>query len=138
MSRRNRNSSSEPAIPEFAKTTKTSLKVESAIDTRSYRKNIKVSRSEMQRLDLTADPFHPEWNYTNRPRQLTSQQPVKAQQSLSGMSLGRSIGSLQPSRKCLYAKGRTCQDRNLYLTFQRGSEMSKGGLRQNDNFAMSR
>jgi len=61
-----------------ATTTKTGLKVESALDTHSYRKGIKVSRAEMKRLDLAGDPFHPEWNYTIRPRQPTSQQPVKA------------------------------------------------------------
>jgi len=61
-----------------ATTTKTGLKVESALDTHSYRKGIKVSRAEMKRLDLAGDRFHPEWNYTIRPRQPTSQQPVKA------------------------------------------------------------
>ena len=61
-----------------ATTTKAGLKVESALDTRSYRKGIKVSRAEMKRLDLTGDPFHPEWNYTIRPRQPASQQPLKA------------------------------------------------------------
>ena len=59
-----------------ATTTKTGLKVESALDTRRYRKGIKVSRAEMKHLDLTGDPFHLEWNYTIRPRQPTSQQPV--------------------------------------------------------------
>ena len=52
-----------------ATTTKTGLKVESALDTRSYQKGIKVSKAEMKRLDITGDPFHPEWNYTIRPRQ---------------------------------------------------------------------
>jgi hypothetical protein len=51
-----------------ATTTKTGLKVESALDTRSYQKGIKVSNAEMKRLDITGDPFHPEWNYTIRPR----------------------------------------------------------------------
>ena len=50
-------------------TTKTGLKVESALDTRSYQKGIKVSKAEMKRLDITGDPFHPEWNYMIRPRQ---------------------------------------------------------------------
>ena len=52
-----------------ATTTKTGLKVESALDTRSYQKGIKVSKAEMKRPDITGDPFHPEWNYTIRPRQ---------------------------------------------------------------------
>ncbi len=52
-----------------ATTTKTGLKVESALDTRSYQKGIKVSKAEMKRLNVTGDPFHPEWNYTIKPRQ---------------------------------------------------------------------
>ena len=52
-----------------ATTTKTGLKVESALDTRSYQKGIRVSKAEMKCLDITGDQFHPEWNYTIRPRQ---------------------------------------------------------------------
>ena len=52
-----------------ATTTKTGLTVESALDTRSYKKGIKISKAEMKRLDITGDQFHPEWNYTIRPRQ---------------------------------------------------------------------
>jgi len=48
--------------------TKTGLKVESVLDTRSYRKGIKVSKAQMKSLDITGDQFHPEWNYTIRPR----------------------------------------------------------------------
>jgi len=51
-----------------ATTTKTGLKVESALDTRSYQKGIKVSKAAMNCLDITGDQFHPEWNYTIRPR----------------------------------------------------------------------
>jgi hypothetical protein len=36
-------------------------------DTRSYQKGIKVSKAVMKSLDITGDPFHPEWNYTIRP-----------------------------------------------------------------------
>jgi hypothetical protein len=50
-----------------ATTTKTGLRVESALDTRSYEKGIKVSNAEMEALDITGDRFHPEWNYTIRP-----------------------------------------------------------------------
>ena len=53
-----------------ATTTKAGLKVESAIDERTYEKGIKVSNAEIASLDITGDPFHPEWNYTIRPRQL--------------------------------------------------------------------
>ena len=52
-----------------ATTTKTGLKVESALDTRSYKKGIKVSKAAMKCLDITGDQFHPEWNYTIGPRQ---------------------------------------------------------------------
>ena len=40
----------------------------------------------MKGLDFTGDPFHSEWNYTIRPRQPTSQQPVNALQLLRGVS----------------------------------------------------
>jgi hypothetical protein len=51
-----------------ATTTKAGLKVECALDTRTYEKGIKVSDAQMQSLDITGDTFHPEWNYTIRPR----------------------------------------------------------------------
>jgi hypothetical protein len=52
-----------------ATTTKAGLKVECALDPRTYEKGIKVSDAEMQSLDITGDTFHPEWNYTIRPRE---------------------------------------------------------------------
>ena len=52
-----------------ATTTKTGLKVESALDTRSYKKGIKISKAAMKCLNITGDQFHPEWNYTITPRQ---------------------------------------------------------------------
>jgi hypothetical protein len=51
-----------------ATTTKAGLKVECALDTRTYEKGIKVSDAEMASLDITGDTFHPEWNYTIKPR----------------------------------------------------------------------
>src|SRR5271166_1258538 len=51
-----------------ATTTNAGLKVESALDTRRYQKGIKVSNAAMKRLDITGDQFHPEWNYTIKPR----------------------------------------------------------------------
>jgi hypothetical protein len=51
-----------------ATTTKTGLKVECVLDERTYEKGIKVSDAEMQALDITGDAFHPEWNYTIKPR----------------------------------------------------------------------
>jgi hypothetical protein len=52
-----------------ATTTKSGLRVECALDLRTYQKGIKVSDAEMQSLEITGDTFHPEWNYTVRPRQ---------------------------------------------------------------------
>ena len=46
-----------------ATTTKTGLKVDCALDTRTYQKGIKVSNAEMKALNITGDRFHPEWNY---------------------------------------------------------------------------
>jgi putative MFS transporter len=51
-----------------ATTTKAGLKVESALDTATYEKGIKVSNAQMKTLDIQGDAFHPEWNYTIRPR----------------------------------------------------------------------
>lgn len=51
-----------------ATTTKTGLKVACALDMRTYQKGVRVSDAEMASLDITGDPFHPEWNYTIRPR----------------------------------------------------------------------
>jgi hypothetical protein len=51
-----------------ATTTKTGLKVECALDTRTYEKGIKVSDAEMEALNIAGDDFHPEWNYTIKPR----------------------------------------------------------------------
>lgn len=51
-----------------ATTTKTGLKVECALDTRTYEKGVKVSDAEMASLDITRDDFHPDWNYTLNPR----------------------------------------------------------------------
>ncbi|HEY1244049.1 MAG TPA: hypothetical protein VGF29_04375, partial [Hyphomicrobiaceae bacterium] len=35
---------------------------------RTYEKGIKVSDADMAALDITGDTFHPEWNYTIKPR----------------------------------------------------------------------
>ena len=52
-----------------ATTTRTGLKVECAIDARTYEKGVKVSNAEMASLNITGDQFHPEWNYRIKPRQ---------------------------------------------------------------------
>jgi hypothetical protein len=51
-----------------ATTTKTGLKVECALDERTYAKGIKITDAEMEALDIRGDTFHPEWNYTVHPR----------------------------------------------------------------------
>jgi hypothetical protein len=51
-----------------ATTTKTGLTVRCELDTRLYDKGIKVSDAEMAALNIEGDAFHPEWNYTIRPR----------------------------------------------------------------------
>ena len=52
-----------------ATTTKAGLKVECVLDKRTYQKGIKVSDAEMRTLNITGDAFHPEWNYTIKPRE---------------------------------------------------------------------
>jgi hypothetical protein len=51
-----------------ATTTRAGLKVECALDPRTYEKGVKVSDAEMAALNLTGEDFHPEWNYSIRPR----------------------------------------------------------------------
>ena len=51
-----------------ATTTKAGLKIECALDERTYEKGIKISDAEMATLNIEGDDFHPEWNYTIRPR----------------------------------------------------------------------
>ena len=57
-----------------ATTTKTGLKVESALDSRTYQKGIKVTNAEMDSLEIHGDTFHPEWNYAVLPRTANSKQ----------------------------------------------------------------
>jgi hypothetical protein len=55
-------------VLELIGTTKTGLKVECALDERICQKGLKVSKAEMAALDIAGDEFHPEWNYTIKPR----------------------------------------------------------------------
>ena len=48
-------------------TTKAGLKVECALDERTYEKGIRISKAVRQ-LAIEGDAFHPEWNYTIKPR----------------------------------------------------------------------
>lgn len=51
-----------------ATTTDTGLRVECVLDERTYAKGIRIKNSQMNRLDIVGDAFHPEWNYTIKPR----------------------------------------------------------------------
>ena len=51
-----------------ATTTKTGLTVRCELDNNLYEKGIKVGDAEMATLNIEGDTFHPEWNYTIRPR----------------------------------------------------------------------
>jgi hypothetical protein len=49
-------------------TTTTGLKVEAVLDTTTYEKGIKITDAEMKRLNIHGESFHPEWNYSVKPR----------------------------------------------------------------------
>ena len=66
-----------------ATTTKSGLKIESALDTRAYEKGIKVSDTQMKGLDIQGGPFHPEWNYTIRPRAVANRSGLMWRMSLT-------------------------------------------------------
>ena len=51
-----------------ATTTKTGLTVQCELDKKSYAKGIKVTDADMATLNIESDLWHPEWNYTIRPR----------------------------------------------------------------------
>jgi len=48
--------------------TKAGLTVRCELDENSYTKAIKVTDAEMAALSITTDAWHPEWNYTIKPR----------------------------------------------------------------------
>ena len=48
-------------------TIKTGLKVECALDEQTYEKRIRIN-DKMRQLAIEGDAFHPEWNYTIKPR----------------------------------------------------------------------
>jgi hypothetical protein len=51
-----------------ATTTKTGLKVTSELDRNAYPLGTKISKSEMEEINLQRNAFHGEWNYTISPR----------------------------------------------------------------------
>jgi len=51
-----------------ATTTKTGLTVQCELDENSYAKGRRVADQDMAALNIETDPWHPEWNYTIKPR----------------------------------------------------------------------
>jgi len=52
-----------------AMTTKAGPTVRCVLDENSYPKDVKVTDQELAALNIQTDAFHPEWNYTIRPRE---------------------------------------------------------------------
>jgi hypothetical protein len=50
-------------------TTKTGLKVCCELDENIYEKGIEVSKEEMNKLNISRDDFHSEWNYRISPQE---------------------------------------------------------------------
>lgn len=50
-----------------ATTTRTGLRVQSALDTNTYESGIRISKQQMEELNIRRDEFHGEWNYTILP-----------------------------------------------------------------------
>jgi hypothetical protein len=67
---RGRPLTSQSAVVELiaATTTKKGLTVRCELDANTYEKGVKVSDAEMAALNIKGDAFHPEWNYTIKPR----------------------------------------------------------------------
>jgi transposase len=57
-----------------ATTTRTGLRVRSALDTGDYPKGVKVADADMETLYLQRDDFHGDWNYTLLPRLMLPQE----------------------------------------------------------------
>ena len=72
---RGRPLTSRSAVVELiaATTTKSGLTVRCELDANSYEKGVKVSDAEMAALNIEGDAFHPEWNYTIKPRRREAQ-----------------------------------------------------------------
>jgi hypothetical protein len=51
-----------------ATTTRTGLEVFARLDEQTYPKKIKVSDADLAAVQLEGNAFHPEWNYTIKPR----------------------------------------------------------------------
>ena len=51
-----------------ATTTRTGLEVFARLDERAYPKGLRISDTELAAVQLEGNTFHPEWNYTIKPR----------------------------------------------------------------------
>ncbi len=67
---RGRPLTSRSAVVELiaATTTRTGLTVRCELDANSYLKGVKVTDAEMAAPNIEGGAFHPEWNYTIKPR----------------------------------------------------------------------
>jgi hypothetical protein len=45
------------------------LKVEAVLDENEYKTGRKISKAEMTAINIERDEFHPEWNYTIKPKE---------------------------------------------------------------------
>jgi transposase len=59
-----------------ATTTRTGLRVQSALDPNSYESGIRISKQQMEELNIRRDDFHGEWNYTILPAAQTRSGPL--------------------------------------------------------------
>jgi hypothetical protein len=50
-------------------TTKEGLSVRAMVDQNTYPTGIKVTDEELEKLNIVAEAFHGEWNYTVKPRE---------------------------------------------------------------------
>ena len=48
-------------------TTNAGLKVYARLDEREYPKKVEITDEQLAAVNLTTDPFHPEWNYSISP-----------------------------------------------------------------------
>jgi hypothetical protein len=83
-----------------ATTTKTGLKVASALDTRTYQKGIKVTAAQMKSLNIRGDKFHPEWNYAVIPRTPDSKQLLLRLSLVGRHAAGQKLDPL-PAYVCI-------------------------------------
>ena len=57
-------------------TTRKGLRVRAALDTGKYAKGIRVTKAEMEALQIERDTFHGEWNYTIAPKGEVGSRPI--------------------------------------------------------------